>query len=133
MLFWKNKEFISIVDRDTTQVNNDKTNIIKKQFEWDVYHIENYLLDEKYIFQVLQDLEISETELNSSARVLEDLKKCASEVIDFHHQHELNLYVKNEVYSSLTFSSKGETEREKEYYTSVTSSLGTLSKKVRIV
>ena len=32
----------------------------KYQFSWDVYHIENYLLEEDFILEVLDDLKLIE-------------------------------------------------------------------------
>lgn len=124
------KEFVSIVDRDTSSQNLEDKTVSGKQHQWDAYHIENYLLNEQYIFKVLEDLEATNDSLSNSEKVLEGLKLCATEVIDFHHQHELNLYVKSEVFSSLNFSSKGDTQREHEFHDSIKNSIAILNEKI---
>jgi predicted ATPase len=123
------KEFVSIVDRDSSSPSLDDDNLSQNQLQWDAYHIENYLLDEHYIFLVLEDLEATSTITNID-KVVDGLKLCAKEVIDFHHQHELNLYVKSEVLNSLNFSSKGDTEREQEFHDSIKRSVVTLNEKI---
>lgn len=71
------KEFVSIVDRDTSSQNLEDKTKSQKQHQWDAYHIENYLLNEQYIFQVLEDLEATNDSLTNSEKVVDGLKLCA--------------------------------------------------------
>ncbi|QTT89811.1 AAA family ATPase [Pseudomonas chlororaphis] len=48
-------KFYAIVDKDSETISDDGNAINK--FEWDVYHIENYLLDPELIADVINDLQ----------------------------------------------------------------------------
>lgn len=67
----------SITDRDSeiTPVNSSSVNM----FIWDVYHIENYLLEPKFISQVLKALHLNSS-LNES-EVWDELRQCAQDTL----------------------------------------------------
>ncbi|MBL4662132.1 MAG: AAA family ATPase [Flavobacteriaceae bacterium] len=117
------KEFVSIVDRDSDSKKNYNNS---NQYYWDVYHIENYLIHEKYILQVLMDIGLNSPKLQTEIEVLSSLKVCAEKVIDFHLQYELNSFVKKEVYTCLSFSPKGSDSYAAGFHKSFESSLARL-------
>ena len=65
----------SIVDQDGTGETHDEEG--SGRFTWDVYHIENYLLDASVILKVLQRGTISETGFKEAAEVELALKEIA--------------------------------------------------------
>jgi energy-coupling factor transporter ATP-binding protein EcfA2 len=70
--------FYSIVDRDfggTPLVEADR------RFAWDVYHIENYLLDPRFIREAMRGLQLGE-EPPSEHELEFQLRACAAETID---------------------------------------------------
>ena len=70
----------SIVDRDGSgQVQDDEG---LGRFTWDVYHIENYLLDENAILDVLQKSTISGTGFAKNSEVERELREIAKEQIE---------------------------------------------------
>ena len=73
-------KIFSIVDRDGTGRAQDSEE--SGRFTWDVYHIENYLLDEDVILEVLQKSTISEPGFVDSGDVERELRRIAEERID---------------------------------------------------
>ena len=70
----------SIVDRDSGVLVQDSEEL--GRFTWDVYHIENYLLDESVILDVLQKSTISGTGFAKSGEVERELREIAKEQIE---------------------------------------------------
>lgn len=66
--------FYSVVDRDFDGVGDAPND---RQFIWDVYHLENYLLNEPIIYDVLSSLELGTSKL--SERDIEDLLRASAE------------------------------------------------------
>lgn len=50
--------------------------------QWDVYHIENYLLESRFVLRVLESLNLEGPRLKTDAEVDEALKACAKETLD---------------------------------------------------
>ena len=71
-------KFFSIVDRDFEGPEPLET---ESRFSWDVYHVENYLLDATFILQVVQALEIKHEPLKET-EVESKLRDCAICTID---------------------------------------------------
>lgn len=65
----------SIVDKDGEAKEQEEAG----RFTWDVYHIENYLLDENVILGVLKRSTIAETGFASSKEVLQELRSIAKD------------------------------------------------------
>lgn len=107
------KKFISIVDKDSGGIiyNHEK-----KEFSWDVYHIENYLLVEKYLYKVIYDLGYINSEINSEEKISTKLKEYASETLNFHVRHELYLFVENELQSSICLRIDNKKILSEEYF-----------------
>lgn len=54
---------------------------IPAQLQWDVYHIENYLLEPRFVRRVLKDINALPSTLDSDDDVLAVLRSCAEETI----------------------------------------------------
>lgn len=119
------KQFISITDKDSDEIISD---LETKNFSWDVYHIENYLLHEGFILKVLQDLDVSEN-FDSEEKIETALKKCAEENLKFHINHELNQYVNNELTNSVKTKIDSSKELNKEYFSAVQATLEEIKSK----
>lgn len=109
-------KFISIVDRDSGKITE---NIDSLEFSWDVYHIENYLLNEKYILQSLIDLGLDKDNVNSEEKISFELKECAKTTLNFHIRHELNQYVSREILSSIKTNINDENSLSVEFFKTV--------------
>ncbi len=57
------------------------TPAVPTQLQWDVYHIENYLLEPTFIRKVLKDINALSPELESDDGILNALRTCAEETI----------------------------------------------------
>ncbi|TAX53929.1 DUF2813 domain-containing protein [Rhizobium leguminosarum] len=65
-------EVYSITDKDSEAID---TSVSGSRYRWDVYHIENYLLEPKFILQVLLDLNIKT--FDSETQIYDELRKSA--------------------------------------------------------
>ncbi len=108
-----NGQFISIVDKDS---GNRIEEIDKKEFSWDVYHIENYLLNGKFILEVLKDLDIVQNEVDTELKIENELKTLAISTQKFHLRHKLHEFVENEIYKCINIRVDEEGELYKEFY-----------------
>ena len=63
----------SIVDGDSDRA----TRIGQRRFSWDVYHIENYLLESTYIAEVIKDLSIEDGVARKASAIEEELREVA--------------------------------------------------------
>ncbi|QIB66957.1 AAA family ATPase [Kineobactrum salinum] len=70
--------FYSIVDRD---FGDDELVPSERRFSWDVYHVENFLLEPNYISEALSSLSLRAIDL-SIEKVLAELKMCAEETVE---------------------------------------------------
>ena len=120
------KKFISIVDKDSSKIIEDLETL---EFSWDAYHIENYLLNEKYILKVLTDLGYTNEEFNSETKILECLKECAKENLKFHIQHEINQYVTSELQYSVTTKINDSNPLNEEYFKAVEKTISEIESK----
>ncbi len=71
--------FYSIVDRDSGGSSAAGT---KRQFRWDKYHIENYLLEDEFILRVLRRLSRAEDSLDSMSAIAGSLKSAAEATLN---------------------------------------------------
>lgn len=97
----------SIVDRDGAAWNQEEEK--SGRFTWDVYHIENYLLDENVILEVLQKSTISETGFTRSGEVKQELKEIAKEQIEELVEHA----VREKAHQAIKSAIKLKGERKK--------------------
>lgn len=71
--------FFAITDRDSgEQPDRAKAGHV---FSWDVYHIENYLLEPSYVYQLYSN-SVAEAAFSSEAELLLALKQCAESLVD---------------------------------------------------
>ena len=63
----------SIVDGDS----DGATRIGRRRFSWDVYHIENYLLESTYIAEVIKDLSLEDGGTRRPGAIEEELREVA--------------------------------------------------------
>ncbi|WP_157346953.1 AAA family ATPase [Bradyrhizobium pachyrhizi] len=78
-------QFFAVTDRDSTKEDIPKSSI--NVFNWDVYHIENYFLEVRYIRGVLRSLGLGT--IPTEEQVLDDLRSCAIETLPQLIRHEL--------------------------------------------
>lgn len=90
------KKFYSITDNDYLSEN---TQIEGKSFKWDVYHIENYLLNPYYIQKVMQDTILNKN-IPTIAQIEQDLKNIAEENIDSLTRQQVSNYTDRILYNS---------------------------------
>ncbi|MDP1738281.1 MAG: AAA family ATPase [Caulobacter sp.] len=89
----------SITDQDSEK----NEYVTSPRFKWDVYHVENYLLEAEFIKIVLLELgDISTT--MTTEKIYDKLRKAASSTLKGLIRHELTEYVNNEIISSLNLS-----------------------------
>ena len=69
----------SIVDRDDSESSDNE---IDGRFTWDVYHIENYLLDPKVVLDVLRNMTLQDTGFKDEAEVEGAFRDIAEGQID---------------------------------------------------
>lgn len=88
-------KIFSIVDADA----EDDRAFQDQSFVWDVYHIENYLLDTKFILKVVRDLGV--TQYSSEEDIYEVLRECAKETLIGLVRHKLASTVRTELIGSI--------------------------------
>ena len=94
----------SIVDRDGADHASDDEEI--GRFTWDVYHIENYLLEASMILEVLQKSTISGTGFANGDEVERELREIAKEQIEELVEHAVREKAHRVIYGSIRL--KGE-------------------------
>ena len=94
----------SIVDRDGAAHAQDSEEL--GRFTWDVYHIENYLLDAAVILEVLQKSTISGTGFASCDEVDRELREIAKEQVEELVEHAVREKAHRVIYGSIRL--KGE-------------------------
>lgn len=86
----------SVVDKDTGP-EIAPTSDFNRHFSWDVYHIENYLLEPKFIDEALGRVGVSHVDLSSLGKIDQRLRHIAENQISKLVSHR----IKNEVNSEL--------------------------------
>lgn len=90
-------KFYAIVDSDSE--NNDNNINAINRFEWDVYHIENYLLDSQIIADVLNSLTLKENILPTEVDI--KLNSAAREVLPNMLVHRMRSYVNSQIVQNI--------------------------------
>ena len=70
--------FYAVRDRDSAKPTPDEA---ARLYSWDVYHIENYLLEPDYVFRALSELSQADQTLTSPDEVEQALKACSAETM----------------------------------------------------
>ena len=71
-------EFFSIVDRDTDDLTVES---VSNRYKWDRYHIENYLLEPKFLLKVIRGLNLEKSDSLTEAGILNALKRAARKTL----------------------------------------------------
>lgn len=120
-------KFYAIVDRDSEGGGGEEKAI--NRFQWDVYHVENYLLEKKYIAAVVNDMGLTDKYTEES--VLEKLKEAAEAVIPLVLSHRLRSYANSAILRAIDLrASKLESAVGKELFRAASVSAERLSKLV---
>ncbi|WP_137886640.1 ATP-binding protein [Pseudomonas sp. 2FE] len=90
-------KFYSITDKDadSEKIQSSSKNI----FSWDVYHIENYFLEAKYIRKVIESLQLSTSMTEES--IFDELRDCAKETLQQLVRHELADYANTKLVNAI--------------------------------
>lgn len=88
----------SIVDSDSEELNP----LPDSTFSWNVYHIENYLLEPEFVLKVTRDIGV--TRFANVERVYEELRSCARETLPDLVRHRLASDVNAEIISAIDTS-----------------------------
>jgi predicted ATPase len=89
-------KIFSVIDMDDGIEPNPPHN----SFTWDAYHIENYLLEPKYILKVLVDVGIDT--LKTEEEVYSKLRDCAAETMTSLIRHRLSRKINTALMGSIT-------------------------------
>ena len=89
--------FFAITDADDDAALNSPTT----RFQWDRYHIENYLLEPRFIRDALLAVGATGDVVESEASVLNELKSCAEETISELVAHKLRIHANRMLVSSI--------------------------------
>ena len=93
----------SVVDKDTGP-EVAPTSDFRRHFSWDVYHIENYLLEPKFIDEALGRLGVSHNDLSSLGKIDQCLKQIAGNQIGELVSHRIRSDVNSELIRELNLS-----------------------------
>ena len=94
----------SVVDRDTgPEITSPRD--FSRHFTWDLYHIENYLLEPAYIDEALGRLNISHLDLSSLGKIDQCLREIASEQINKLVLHKINTEINSKMLKDLNLRS----------------------------
>ncbi|MEM8722440.1 MAG: DUF4435 domain-containing protein [Cyanobacteria bacterium P01_G01_bin.39] len=102
-------KFFSIVDRDLGGENQKN---IEQSFAWDVYHIENYLLNSHFILKVIKDNNLGNSGNLDRDKIDKLLKECAEETLSFLVYTKLQ----NEINNSIIRCIKIQTDPKQDKY-----------------
>lgn len=93
----------SVVDRDSGEEidSTDKTN---RHYSWDVYHIENYLLESEFIYKLLESLGITHEDISSQNNIDCCLADIARSQIGTLIAHKIRLRINSKLVSTLNLN-----------------------------
>jgi predicted ATPase len=100
-------KFYAVTDKDTDDDPPETPSI--NTFSWDVYHIENYFVNAKYVTEVLSALSVNNPP--SEEAVIDELRECARETMPQLLRHELAEYANSALIKAIntgTDPSKGD-------------------------
>ena len=93
----------SVVDKDTGP-EVTPTSDFSRHYSWDVYHIENYLLEPKFIDEALGRLGVAHNDLSSLGRIDLCLKEIAERQIGQLVGHRIRLDINSDLVNDLNLS-----------------------------
>ena len=92
----------SIVDRDKREADRKGG----RRFSWNVYHIENYLLEATYIAEVLEDSTLQDVKLRNAREVEEELRRIAEGQVKKLLKEYMNEYVNHVLVTKITLKAE---------------------------
>lgn len=90
-------KIFSIVDPDSDAAELNP--VADHRFKWDVYHIENYLLEPKYIFKTVKDIGV--TAYSTEEEIYGALRDCARDTLTDLVRHQLSSAAYSELVKSI--------------------------------
>lgn len=93
----------SVVDKDTGP-EITPTSEFRRHFSWDVYHIENYLLESTYIDEALGRLGVSHSDLSTLGKIDQCLKQIAENQIGKLVSHRVRSGLNSELVKELSLN-----------------------------
>lgn len=93
-------KFFAVVDRDTDRIGKSPDAVM--QFSWDVYHIENYLIDPRFVAETFNAFQLEGNMTESDA--LEKLEKAARQVVPAVLIHQITAFVNSKLISGINLS-----------------------------
>ncbi len=100
-------KFYSITDKDS-DIDNSNSKKSINSFTWEVYHIENYFLNEKYISKAL--IAVGVTNSVPEDVILSNLRDCAKETLPILLRHDLSEIINSLMVRSMDFKTNPEDE-----------------------
>ena len=94
----------SVVDKDSG-AEIDSNGELRRHYSWDVYHIENYLLDARFIGAVLKNMDVHHNEVESVDRIEQRLTQIAEAQIGQLISHKIRTEINSELVKGLNLSS----------------------------
>ncbi|MDE0152629.1 MAG: AAA family ATPase [Gammaproteobacteria bacterium] len=92
----------SIVDRD----GSDAIRIGDRRYSWDVYHIENYLLEPTYIHEVLNDSTVDDLQFKNAAEIEDELRRIAERHVQKLVKEQLHQHVNRTLVSKIVLEAE---------------------------
>lgn len=105
----------SVVDRDS----QSKDDTQRRRYSWDVYHIENYLLEPQYIRSALNTVNIQHVDLSSTEGIGKRLQEIASVQIDKLVMHTMRKEINAELVRMLNLNADPNAEIEQALHQAV--------------
>ena len=99
--------------------------------EWDVYHIENYLLEPKYILRALQTVEIGSGGLNSERDVEQVLETAAEGIIPELVSKRMNIEIWRDFRKDLPWIDSNASQERSKYFAQLQESMVESASKIR--
>ena len=122
----------SVVDGDSDVVK-DGNGKVRRHHSWDVYHIENYLLESEFICEALKQIGIHSTEVETPEMVEHCLIQIAQEQIGQLVSHKIRVQISKEMIDQLELNVNPKSnDIGKEMHRSMTSSIDRVRDRVQM-
>jgi predicted ATPase len=90
-------KFFSITDRDSDAASTPSTSV--NMFSWDVYHIENYFLEPRFLAKILGSLQLGPN--FTEGEIWDELRQCAQDTLAQLIRHDLAEFANNALVQSI--------------------------------
>ena len=99
----------SVVDKDSG-TDIDSSGEFRRHYSWDVYHIENYLLESKFVDAALKHINICHDDISSEERIESCLMQIAGDQIGELISHKIRVEIGSELVEELNLNSNPQSE-----------------------